>query len=347
MSDGLKWRGKHHPAWGLRTRALIRTLRRGARALASDRCPTETRRTLGRLGRFAPTRPGVHRRKRRLGGRPATWFVPRGASDNGPVIFYLHGGGYSLCSPRTHRTLVSDLVLATGLPAVAIRYRLAPEHPFPAAQQDCLGAYRDLLKSGVDPKSVIFCGDSAGGGLALSLLQTLIEHGEPLPRGSVLISPWVDLTCSGESIEFNAPYDYLSRTVLESYAAHYLSGQDPSNPKISPRFADLTDFPPMLIQVGTAELLLSEARVLARRADEHGVAVQLEEWEGMFHAWHGFSLFMPEAKQAFEAIGRYVNWLLADYDPQRALAVSDIRSVLRPAPDSVAANADQTLRKIG
>ena len=289
----------------------------------------------------------MRRRRTRLGGRPATWFVPRGGKPGGPAIFYIHGGGYSLCSPRTHRTLLSDLVLATGLPCVAIRYRLAPEHPFPAAQEDCHAAYRDLLADGIDPQSLIFCGDSAGGGLALALLQELREHGEPMPRGAVLLSPWVDLTCSGDSIEFNEPYDYLSRHVLESYAGHYLGGRDPTDPRVSPSFADFTDFPPMLIQVGTAELLLSEVRALARRAVEHGVTVELEEWEGMFHAWHGFSLFMPEARKAFRAIGRYTRWLLTEYQPEKHLALSDIRSVLRSTEGSDAVNAEERFLKSG
>ena len=297
---------ERHPAWGLRTTALVRTLKRAARTVTDHRSPIQTRIALENLSRLAPPVWGVSQRTGSLGGVPARWFTPRGAHAEGPVLMHIHGGGFSLCSSHVHATFISELARAIGARAVGIDYRLAPEHPFPVPIEDCYSAYVGLLDSGVDPSRIILSGDSAGGNLALATLQRVRAAGQPLPRLVVLLSPWVDLECRGDSIHFNDPYDYLSQDLLELFAAYYLQGADPRDPQASPVHADLSGFPPMLIQAGGGETLLSEIRTLARRAERHGVRVTLQEWEGMCHAFHGFSMFIPEAERAFHEVASWI-----------------------------------------
>lgn len=296
---------ERHPAWGLRMTGLVRTLKTAAREVTDHHSARQTRDSLERLSNLAPPVMGVKQFKSTLGGVPARWFVPRGSSADGPIVMHIHGGGFSLCSTHVHSMLISELAKATGYRTVGIDYRLAPEHAFPTPIIDCYSAYQGLIAEGVDPQRILLSGDSAGGNLVLATLQRIRASGNPMPRGAILLSPWVDLECRGDSIDFNEKYDYLCRDLLELFAAHYLHGADPSDPQVSPVNADFAGFPPMFIQVGGAETLLSEVRTLSRRARRHGVQVTLEEWEGMCHAWHGFSLFIPEGGQAFRAIARW------------------------------------------
>jgi acetyl esterase/lipase len=294
---------------------LVVALKRAARSVTDHRSPIQTRLALENLSRLAPPVWGVSQRAGSLGGVPARWFTPRGTHPDGPILMHIHGGGFSLCSSHVHAMLISELARAVGARAVGIDYRLSPEFPFPLPIEDCYSAYIGLLDSGVDASRIILCGDSAGGNLALATLQRVRAANKPLPRLVVLLSPWVDLECRGDSVQFNDPYDYLSRDLLELFAAYYLQGADPRDPQASPIHADLSGLPPMLVHAGGGETLLSEIRTLVRRAERHGVRVTLQEWEGMCHAFHGFSMFIPEAERAFHEIA---TWIRAQHAFPRA-----------------------------
>lgn len=285
----------------LRTRALAAVLRRSA-ANVARRSPTELRRRLERVARLSPLPAGIRIEHDELAGRPARWARPRNASK---VLFHLHGGGYVTCSPNTHQLLLADLAAATGRDAVAVEYRKAPEHPFPIPIDDCERAWDALLARGFDPSDVVLSGDSAGGGLALALLQRLRDAGREMPRAAVLLSPWVDLGCRGWSIERYESFDYLNQRSLDRFANLYLQGADPTHPEASPVHASFEGFPPMLIQAGGAEVLRAQIERLATRATAQGADVTFETYEGMFHAWQGFTPFLPEARQALRSVARF------------------------------------------
>jgi monoterpene epsilon-lactone hydrolase len=237
---------------------------------------------------------------------PAEVFTVQGWTESNPTILYLHGGGYVVCSPGTHRDLVSRIAMASGARAIAIDYRKAPEFPFPAPVDDAEAAYRALLESGVSPHTVFVAGDSAGGGLTLALLQRIKAEGLPMPRAAILLSPWVDLECGGASIAENARYDYLPVPGLAWGAEQYLQGTDRRHPHASAVHADLKGFPPLLIQTGGAELFLSENEVLAERARAAGVDVTHQIDDGMVHVFQALASFVPEVNGAIERIGEFV-----------------------------------------
>ncbi len=254
----------------------------------------------------APLPEGVDFDPVDAGGVPAEWTRAAGASDD-RVVLYFHGGGYVMGSVATHRGLTAGISRAAGARVLSVDYRLAPEHPYPAAVEDGVAAYRFLREQGVAPGQLAVAGDSAGGGLTIATLLALREVGEPLPACGVCISPWVDLTQGGESMETKADEDPLvGREVLQQMADAYVADGDPRAPTASPCFADLAGLPPLLIQVGTAETLLDDARSLADRAKTSGVDVVLEEWDQMIHVWHAFEVLLPEAKQAIDRRGQYL-----------------------------------------
>ena len=239
------------------------------------------------------------------GGVPAEWVIAPDVDDR--VILYLHGGAYhlgSLDSSRRHASLLSAAARARVL---NVAYRLAPEHPFPAAVHDATSAYRWLCPGAAAPSRTAIAGDSAGGGLALAALVALRDAGDPLPAAGVAISPVTDLEASGDSMTSRADVDLLIRPegVKES-ADWYLAGQDPRHPYASPLHADLAGLPPLLIQVGDAEVLLDDSTRFAARAKEAGVDVVLEVWPEMFHVWHAFAGLLPEADAADTRIGEWI-----------------------------------------
>jgi acetyl esterase/lipase len=203
--------------------------------------------------------------------------------------------------------MTSWIARAAQARVFVLDYRRAPEYRFPAALEDALLAYRWILNSGDDPRTLSVMGDSAGGGLTLALLTSLRDRGLPLPSSAVCISPWVDLEMSGESIESRAALDpLLTRDGLQQFADWYLGGQDARNPLASPLYADLQGLPPLLIQVGTSEILLDDALRLEQRARAAGVKVALSTYEDMPHVWHVFASFLPQARQAAGEIGDFV-----------------------------------------
>jgi len=225
-------------------------------------------------------------------GVPAEWVVPRDCVP-GRAIVYLHGGGYATGTIGSARSLSSHLARATRSRVLAVDYRLAPEHPFPAAVDDAVAAYRFALSTG--DVTVALCGDSSGGGLALGTAIALRGLGEPAPATVVCLSPWTDLTLSGTSLHANRDSDpMVSAKSLGLMADAYLGGSDPRSPMASPLFADLVGLPPILVQVGTGELLLDDATRFAERAEAAGVDVTLELWPDVFHVWHAFADLLPE-----------------------------------------------------
>jgi acetyl esterase/lipase len=237
-------------------------------------------------------------------GVPAEWIEASDA-DLG-VILYLHGGAYALGSINSHREIVARLARTTKMRGLAIDYRLAPEHPYPAALEDAIAAYLWLLTQGYDPSQIIIAGDSAGGGLALGTLVTLRDAGKPLPAGAVCISPWTDLATTGASIQNKAKVDLiLDPDSLEKYAKYYAGEHELTSPLISPLYADPKGLPPLLIQVGTDEILLDDATRFTKNAQESGVDVTLEIWDQMFHVFQMIS-FLPETKKAVGNIAEFV-----------------------------------------
>lgn len=263
--------------------------------------PEASRRFFERIGEQFPTVPGVTIEVVGVGGVPAELTTPDGAVGES-VILYFHGGAFVIGSPRPFRNQSARLSLAAGCQVLTVDYRLAPEHPFPAALDDAVTSYRWLLKQGWDPAQIVLAGDSAGGNLALTTLLRLRDGGDSLPAAGLLISPWVDLTCSAPSMETNAdPRQFAQREGLLEDAALYLQGADPCQPLASPLFADLTGLPPLLIQVGSTETLLDDARRLAERATSAGVDVTLEVWQGMPHEWHLLSALLPPERPLVDA----------------------------------------------
>ena len=245
------------------------------------------------------------------GGVPCEW-VTTPETDRNRTIFYLHGGGYVMGSIRSHRDLAIRLSRAAKARVLLVDYRLAPEHPHPAAVEDSTKAYGWLLAQGTDARRVAIAGDSAGGGLTIATLVALRDRGLPLPGAGVCLSPWVDLEGLGESMVTKADVDpMVDRERLRKMGALFLKGQDPRTPLAAPLYADLSGLPPLLIQVGTAETLLDDSVRVAERARKAGVDVVLEQWDDMIHVWQAFAPLLPEANQAIARIGEYVRGRLA------------------------------------
>ncbi len=247
--------------------------------------------------------PGVRMEQVNANGVPCEWLLPDGAPE--PVILYLHGGGWVLGWYNNHRWMASHLGQTAGCRVLAVDYRLAPEHPFPAALDDCVAAYRWLLNNGVPPEQIIIAGDSAGGNLTLTTALVLREAGDPLPAGLVCLSPMTDFKYGGET--FYAQKDPLmTPQFLIRLADHYARQTPREHPLLSPHYADLRGLPPLLIHVGADELLLSDATRLEDNARAAGVDVRLKIWPGMWHVFQMFVPFLPEAREAIEEIGAFM-----------------------------------------
>jgi acetyl esterase/lipase len=265
---------------------------------------------LEQLSAMAPPFEGVSLSPADAGGVPAEWVVAPGNEEN-RVILYFHGGGYNAGSLATHRDLVSRLAKETGRRVLAADYRLAPEHPFPAAVEDAITVYSWLLNDqGIAPDRIVVGGDSAGGGLTLAALVKLKEEEIPMPRAAFCLSPWTDLAVTGESVTAkNGEDPFIEPQALEYLAGQYLQGTDPQNPLASPLYADLTGLPPLLIQVGERECLLDDSRRLADKASTAGVDVTIDVWEGMIHVFQSFAPVAPEGKAGIRRIAEYLEKL--------------------------------------
>lgn len=245
-------------------------------------------------------------------GVSAEWLSgPRVRDDC--VLLYLHGGCYVTGSVETHRDIMTRLSIEASMRVLGLNYRLAPRHPFPAAVEDATAAYVWILKSGVEPDHIAIAGDSAGAGLAVAATIKIRDQGLPLPGALVCVSPWVDLAVAGDSMEINADADpIVSREMLLGWGGMYLDGHDPRTPLASPLYADLRRLPPILIQVGSDEVLLDDSRRLAERASIAGVNATLEVWPEMIHVWHLFAPILPQAREAIEDIGKFLRLQLGN-----------------------------------
>jgi len=240
------------------------------------------------------------------GGVDGEWIVPADAPPD-KAILYFHGGGFRIGSVTSHRELIAQIADGSGCRVLAINYRLSPEHPFPAALEDALVAYRYMLDQGLKAENIAFAGDSAGGNLVLAAMLALRGRGEPLPAATVLMSPWTDLAATGASYESRAKADPIhQRAMILALAKNYLGEEgDPYDPLASPLYAELAGLPPLLIQAGDRETVLDDSTMLADTAREAGVDVELEIWDGMIHVFQMF----PEIPQAREAIASITKFL--------------------------------------
>ncbi|WP_088224896.1 alpha/beta hydrolase [Desulfosporosinus sp. FKB] len=250
---------------------------------------------------------GVRITQTTLGNRPGLLVEPAQDAHLGTIL-YFHGGGYVFGSPDTAMSLTANLVSKTSIRSVSLDYRLAPEHPFPAALDDALSAYRSLLESGVEATSIAFAGDSAGGGIAVSTCLMARDAGLPMPAVVVAFSPSLDKTFSGASIDSKAGIDpFFTRESLAYTAAMYLAGQDPNQELLSPaRLANLTGFPPLLLQVGTNEVLLDDSTQMADRARASSVDVILDVTADVPHVFQAFAGILDEADQALDRAAFFI-----------------------------------------
>lgn len=243
-------------------------------------------------------------------GVPGEWVAMPGASDKHAVL-YLHGGGYVIGSPETHRSLTAALAKETGAKLLVIDYRMGPEDACPAAIDDAVAAYEFLLAEGYDAANLAIAGDSAGGGLTIAALVALRDKGVALPAAAAPISPWVDLTGNSPTMQTRADVDpMVSQEGLRAFADKYLGDLPADDPRASPLFADLKGLPPLLIQVGDHETLLGDSEELDTRARAAGVETRLEIWDEMVHVFHMFHFMMPEAAEANRRIGEFfrIKW---------------------------------------
>jgi monoterpene epsilon-lactone hydrolase len=242
----------------------------------------------------------------RLGGVPVV-TVETPASDPSTVLLYFHGGAYALGSAADSVGLAADVARRAGARAISVDYRLAPENPYPAAVDDAVAAYRALLHDGTPSSAIAFVGESAGGGLVVATLVALKDAGLPQPSSAVVFSPWADLTLSGGSMVGKAGVDpALTSQGLRTRARDYLGETNPASPLASPVFADLSGLAPLLIQVGSHEILLDDAVRLAARAAEHDVPVELQVWPRVPHVFQGFAGLLDEADTALRAAAAFI-----------------------------------------
>jgi monoterpene epsilon-lactone hydrolase len=240
-------------------------------------------------------------------GVPCEWVVAPGANNN-KILLHFHGGGYVIGHPNGYRNYNSRMSEALGARILAVDYRLAPEHPFPAALEDSLRAYKWVLTQGYSPAEIGFMGESAGGGLVFATLLAARDEGVPLPAAAVAISPWVDLANAGDSHTFNGEADpMIAPTVLDIFATAYLNGADPWNPLASPAHGDLSGLPSIYILVGSTEVLLDDARALFMKASSAGVDTTIEVAPEMPHIWPIFAYQLPEGRSAITRISAFFN----------------------------------------
>ena len=287
----------------------------------------ERRSALDELAEGSPPPEGVTIEAITLGGRRAERITPNGVRS-ATVVLYLHGGGYCSGSINSHRNLAARLALASGSTVALLDYRLAPEHPFPAAVDDAVAAYRELVGSGTAPSLLAIAGDSAGGGLTMAALLALRAAGDRLPAAAVCLSPWVDLTQSAPSYDGLAALDpMVSRSGLDEMARCYIGDGDPHDELASPLFAaDLSGLPPVLVEVGAHEVLLDDATSLAERLHDAGGSATLTVWPELIHVFQAFPAeVIPESDLSIAAVGSFLAGQLGGpVQPQREPSGGDL-----------------------
>jgi len=258
------------------------------------------------MARSYKPQPGISCQAGELGGVAGEWS--RHADHTGQrTVLYLHGGGYILGCAEAYRDLTGRLAIAAQANVFAADYRLAPEHPFPAALEDALACYRALISDGIPAASITIGGDSAGGGLTLATLAALRDAGDELPGAAVCLSPWSDLTAGGESMISNAKADpMLTPAALAYMAGNYVGDVDSVDPRISPCLGDFNGLPPLLVHVGSSEILLDDSRRVVDKITSSGGQATLQVWNGMPHVWHMFASLVPEGRRAITLLGDFI-----------------------------------------
>ncbi len=303
-------RGPLRPSWSLGYELVVHVMKRSFAEFRRHDYPRQ-RRYSESLSLPVPILRQARFTEADAGGVPSEWCEPKTGTTLDAVYVFFHGGGYNGGSPGTHREWITRQTLALGCRTLAVSYRLAPEHAFPAPIDDALTVYRWLLARGVAADRIIFGGDSAGGNLVLATLLSLREHGLPQPRAGVCLCPWVDLGDLGGSIIANTPFDWAEPEHVATWARDYLQGRSASDPFASPVLADLRGLCPLLVQVGTAEMLLDQVRRFVAAAKQAGVKVTCTEYEDMVHDWHLFGALFPQSLSAIDEIGTFGRAALA------------------------------------
>jgi phosphinothricin tripeptide acetyl hydrolase len=297
-------RGPRRPGWTLRTE-LAQSVMRAVLMRSKRRGVAWLRAAQAALPANVPLAEGVSFEPVTLGGVPCAWCAPRGRSPARTLV-YLHGGGYVIGSVDGYRDLLARLALGAHARVLGIDYRLAPEHPFPAQQADCLAATRAVLASGVDPARLALAGDSAGGALTVATLTALRDAGEPLPAAAALICPWTEPFAEGGSMDAHAAFDFGDRALLAGWGRAALGAADPADPRFTVANAKLSGLPPLLVQVGSVELLYDQVLRFVERARAAGVETRLEVLPEAFHDVHLQAALLPEGAAAVEAVARFL-----------------------------------------
>ncbi len=263
-----------------------------------------SRRMLDRFAGLVPVAERVTVERVEIAGLDAEWLSPV-TPVKGKALLYLHGGAYILGSCASHRHMVSYIARSVGIRALLPEYRLAPEHPFPAAVEDAASVYRALLANGLEPRDIVVAGDSAGGGLTMAMLLSLRDAGDPMPAAAFLLSPWLDLATTGETMVSRSEQDpWFHKDDIALVARYYCGEGELRNPLVSPVFAELHGMPPVHIQVGNDEVLLSDATRLAEGIRAAGGDVHVDVWDNMWHVFQAFLLVVPESREAIRILGR-------------------------------------------
>ncbi|HNY00959.1 MAG TPA: alpha/beta hydrolase [Bacteroidales bacterium] len=260
--------------------------------------------------RFGKIPDGVTVKPEEIRGIKAEWLIPAG-SDPARVILYVHGGGYVSGSCSDHRGIVAKFALRCGVTCLVYEYRLAPEHPYPAALDDSVAVYSALLNSGFLPHHILVAGESAGGGLTLALLLALKERAIALPAGAVALSPWTDLTCSGDSYHTKNRYSLAPMNSWTVFSRHYAGNHDPADPFVSPLFGNPAGLPPLYLNAGTDDELFDDGARFAQKAKEAGVDVTWQPGERQVHCYPLLAPMFPEATEAMEEVVAFVKRRLA------------------------------------
>jgi len=319
-------RGRGLPRWTWSHELLATWMKREFARLAPLPWPLQ-RRTWRAVALPSFAVRGARFERAHLAGMDAEWITPRGLPDRpaneGTVLLYLHGGAYLFGTIDEYRDFASRVASEARARAVVVGYRLAPEHPFPAALDDAVAAYSALLESGIPAARIVVAGDSAGGGLAASLLVALRDRGAPLPAGAVLVSPWVDLAARGGTLVTHQDHDFFTPELVERWARTVLAGADATDPRASPARAELRGLPPLLVQVGGAEMILDQVVAFAERARAVGVDARLRVWQDCFHDWPLFAAMLGDARRAIEEIGAFVREVTPVAAPRSAPSAPD------------------------
>jgi acetyl esterase/lipase len=296
-------RGRARPAWTFRFEFMTRVLKRSFTSIWKHSYPRQ-RRYLDTMARWARTDRSMRYHDDDTPGVSAVWCEPIAGARHAGVYLYFHGGGFHSGSAHNYRALIAHQTLAIGCRTLVLNYRLTPEHVFPSQLDDAIAAYRGLIAKGFAADRIILGGDSAGANLVLATATALPQHGLPRPRALVCICPWVELGARGGSLDHNSHYDWLPAH-FETWAKAYAGETPVTHPLVSPGLADLRGLSPLLVQVGTAEMLLDQVRRFVERAREAGVEVTYHEYDDMVHNWHMFGGMCSQSLAAIDEIGRY------------------------------------------